>query len=250
MSNAGPAVEARALVKRYGAFTAVAGIDFQIQRGEVFGLLGPNGAGKTTTVRMLCCVAPVTGGEILVHGMNVSAHPREIKALLGVCPQDFNLDPDFSVLDNLLVYSRYFGIPKDEARRRALALLEEFSITSKAGQNIDELSGGQRRRLLLARALINKPKILLLDEPTTGLDPQSRRNIWEEVGRLKAGGTTILLTTHYMDEAQLLCDRLVVVDNGRIIAQGSPAELIQKHLPQGGNLEDVFIKITGRQLRE
>jgi len=238
------------LVKRYGDFTAVAGIDFQIKTGEVFGLLGPNGAGKTTTVRMLCCTAPVTQGELLVRGMNVSANPRVIKSLLGVCPQDFNLDPDFSVLDNLLVYSRYFSIPKEEALRRANALLEQFAISSKAKNDIEELSGGQRRRLLLSRALINNPKILLLDEPTTGLDPQSRHKIWEEVQRLKAEGTTILLTTHYMEEAQLLCDRLVVIDAGKIIVQGSPSELIEKHLPGGGTLEDVFIKLTGRQLRE
>ena len=244
-------IHAKGVVKRYGELSAVDGIDFEILPGECFGLLGPNGAGKTTTVRMLCCTVPLTAGNMDVLGMSVAGHPREIKAEMGICPQEVNLDPDFSVIKNLLVYSRYFGIPYHHALERAKGLIEKFHLTEKTNKKIEELSGGLKKRLLIARALINSPRILVLDEPTTGLDPQSRHQIWDEIKGLKDSGTTIVLTTHYMEEAALLCDRLVIIDSGRIIERGSPAELIKRHMGDGkGSLEDVFLKLTGRHLRE
>jgi len=245
-----PVVKASGLRKNYGELRAVDGIDFEIGRGECFGLLGPNGAGKTTTVKMLTCALPVSGGDITVEGLSVNENPRGIKYLLGVCPQEVNLDPDFSVVKNLIVYSRYFDIPAPEARRRAEELIERFHLHDKLERPVEDLSGGMKKRLLMARALINRPSLLVLDEPTTGLDPQSRRQIWEEVRTMKKNGLTTLLTTHYIEEAELLCDRLVIVDNGRIIEQGTPMQLIQKHLPDGGNLEDVFLKLTGKHLRD
>ncbi|MCM2266314.1 MAG: ABC transporter ATP-binding protein [Elusimicrobiales bacterium] len=245
-----PVVKASALRKCYGDLCAVDGIDFEINRGECFGLLGPNGAGKTTTVKMLTCALPVSGGDITVEGLSVNADPRAIKYLLGVCPQEVNLDPDFSVFKNLIVYSRYFDIPYAEAKERAGELIERFHLHDKLERPIEDLSGGLKKRLLMARALINRPKLLILDEPTTGLDPQSRRQIWDEVRGMKRNGLTTLLTTHYIEEAELLCDRLVIVDAGRIIEQGTPPELIKKHLGGDGNLEDVFLKLTGRHLRD
>jgi lipooligosaccharide transport system ATP-binding protein len=245
-----PVVKATGLRKNYGELHAVDGIDFEIARGECFGLLGPNGAGKTTTVKMLTCALPLSGGDITVEGLSVSKDPRAIKYLLGVCPQDVNLDPDFSVLKNLIVYSRYFDIPYDEAKRRAEELIERFHLHDKLERPIEDLSGGLKKRLLMARALINRPRVLILDEPTTGLDPQSRRQIWEEVRGMKSNGLTTLLTTHYIEEAELLCDRLVIVDCGRIIEQGTPVQLIEKHLGGDGNLEDVFLKLTGKNLRD
>ena len=244
-------IHAKGVVKRYGELSAVAGIDFEIFPGECFGLLGPNGAGKTTTVGMICCTIPLSAGDMDVLGMSVAGHPREIKAEMGICPQEANLDPDFSVRQNLTVYARYFGIPRLQAMERAEGLIRKFHLLEKTGKKIEELSGGLKKRLLIARALINNPRILVLDEPTTGLDPQSRHQIWDEIKELKNSGTTIVLTTHYMEEAALLCDRLVIMDSGRIIERGSPAELIKKHMNDGkGTLEEVFLKLTGRHLRE
>ncbi|MDO8804166.1 MAG: ABC transporter ATP-binding protein [Elusimicrobiota bacterium] len=245
-----PVIKVTDLRKNYGELRAVDGIDFEISRGECFGLLGPNGAGKTTTVKMLTCALPLSGGDITVDGLSVNNDPRGIKYILGVCPQEINLDPDFSVLKNLVVYSRYFDIPYAEAKKRAEELISRFHLHDKLDRPIEDLSGGLKKRLLLARALINKPKVLILDEPTTGLDPQSRRQIWEEVRGMKSNGLTTLLTTHYIEEAELLCDRLVIIDAGKIVEQGTPKQLIQKHLDGKGNLEDVFLKLTGKHLRD
>jgi len=245
-----PVVKAVALAKRYGELTAVAGIDFEIGKGECFGLLGPNGAGKTSTVNMICCVLPITAGDIAIFGLSAREHQRRIKERIGVCPQETNLDPDFSVTQNLTVYARYFDIPADEARRRARDLVERFRLQDKADVCIEDLSGGLKRRLLVARALVNRPDLAVLDEPTTGLDPQSKHQIWGEIEAMKDSGVTVLLTTHYMEEAALLCDRLVIIDQGLIIESGRPCELIEKHAGGRGTLEDVFLKLTGRQLRE
>jgi len=243
-------VKARGLIKRYGELVAVAGVDFEIRKGECFGLLGPNGAGKTSTVGMLCCVLPITEGDITLFGLSAKADPRRIKARIGVCPQDSNLDTDFSVLQNLTIYARYFDIPAEIAKRRALALIERFHLGEKTDVCVEDLSGGLKRRTLIARALINEPDLVVLDEPTTGLDPQSRHQIWEEIRRIKGAGGTVLLTTHNMEEAALLCDRLVIIDGGRIIETGAPGDLILRHLGGQGTLEDVFLKLTGRHLRE
>jgi len=245
-----PIIRARGLVKRYGTFTAVAGLDFEVGQGECFGLLGPNGAGKTTTVHMLCCVLPITEGDVRVAGLSAREFPRRIKAMLGVCPQESNLDTDFSVVHNLVAYARYFDLPPAEARRRAEALVDRFRLRDKAAVCVDDLSGGLKKRLLVARTLVNDPSTVLLDEPTTGLDPQSKHQIWDEIRAMKIAGTTVILTTHYMEEAELLCDRLIIVDQGRIIESGAPRALIAKHLGGQGTLEDVFLKLTGRQLRE
>jgi lipooligosaccharide transport system ATP-binding protein len=222
-------VAARGLVKRFGDFTAVDGISFAVRPGECFGLLGPNGAGKTTTIRMIGCVSPVTAGELLVGGMPVQEEPRAIKSLLGVVPQENNLDPELSVRKNLRVYARYFGLPPREAERRIDEVLNFFQLLDKQNDRIDELSGGLKRRLTIARGLINAPRIMLLDEPTTGLDPQARHMVWQKLRQLRTRGVTMLLTTHYMDEAEHLCDRIVIMDHGRIIAEGKPAELIAQH---------------------
>jgi lipooligosaccharide transport system ATP-binding protein len=300
-------IRARRLVKKYGDFPAVNNVDFEVFKGECFGFLGPNGAGKTTTVKMIYCFFPLTSGELTVAGMSVSEKPREIKSMIGVAPQEDNLDPDFTVQQNLLVYSRYFDIPKAEAIKRTDELLRFFQLEKSRKVIIDNLSTGMKRRLILARALINKPKILVLDEPTTGLDPQARHLVWDEILSLKKKGVTIILTTHYMDEAATLCDRLLIMDNGKIIEEGAPASLVEKHIgeevlevdydvnviktlqekfpdtriemssdkihvftkqPNGifesflkdspakgatirrANLEDVFLKLTGRRLRE
>lgn len=245
-----PMVKVSRLVKRYDGFTAVDGIDFEIAKGECFGLLGPNGAGKTTTVKTVCCILPVTEGDISVDGLSAREYPREIKARIGVCHQENNLDPDFSVFKNLTVYSRYFDIPAEEAKRRAAVLIEQFRLYDKLDRPIDDLSGGLKKRLLIARALINNPSLVILDEPTTGLDPQSKHQIWDEVGKMKSLGTTVILTTHYMEEASLLCDRLIIIDKGKIIESGTPRALIEKHAGKEGTLEEVFLKLTGRQLRE
>jgi lipooligosaccharide transport system ATP-binding protein len=219
-------VEARGLTKRFGSLTAVAGIDFQVGAGECVGFLGPNGAGKTTTVRMLSCFTPITAGTARVFGRDVSREPRRVKADLGVCPQEDNLDPDFSVRKNLSVYARYHGLPRETARRRADALLELVQLADRADAPIRELSGGMKRRLLLVRALLNEPRLLVLDEPTTGLDPQARHLVWERVRALKAEGVTVLLTTHYMEEASQLADRVLLMDEGRILLEGAPAALV------------------------
>jgi len=300
-------IKADNLTKKFGNFTAVDHIDFKVYKGECVGFLGPNGAGKTTTVRMIYCFLPLTEGELSVAEMNVAGLAREIKSMVGVAPQEDNLDPDFTVIKNLLVYARYFDIPKDEAAKRAKEQLKFFQLEEKQNVPISELSTGMKRRLILARALINEPQILLLDEPTTGLDPQARHLVWDEVRSLRKHGVTIILTTHYMDEATALCDRILLMDNGKIIEQGRPSKLIKKHVgvdvlevdndeklmqnlkaefpdahfetfgerihvfttqPHGvferfleknsltnvtirnANLEDVFLKLTGRRLRD
>lgn len=300
-------IQARGLTKLYDGFTAVDHINFEVYKGECIGFLGPNGAGKTTAMRMIYCSSPVTEGELLVAGLDVSTSSRKIKSLIGVAPQEDNLDPDFNVTKNLEVYARYFDISKQEAEKRALELLQFFQLIDKRTASINQLSGGMKRRLIIARALINEPQILLLDEPTTGLDPQGRHLVWDEIRTLKKRGVTIILTTHYMDEAAALCDRLLIIDNGKIIETGSPQELIKKYVgadvlevefddyvlktlkqelpneqievyndqirvfsnqPHGffesvikkfpdktvtirnANLEDVFLKLTGRRLRE
>jgi lipooligosaccharide transport system ATP-binding protein len=300
-------IKARGLTKKYDQFMAVDHIDFEVYKGECVGFLGPNGAGKTTTVRMIYCFLPSTEGELTVAGMNVSTQARQIKSMVGVSPQEDNLDPDFTVIKNLQVYARYFDIPKEEATKRALELLKFFQLEEKQDVSIYQLSGGMKRRLIMARALINEPRILLLDEPTTGLDPQGRHIVWDEIRSLRKQGVTIILTTHYMDEAAALCDRVLIIDNGKIIETGVPQKLIKKHVgedvlevsydeavlktlkeelpdahievfgdqirvfinqPHGvferivkkfpdidltirnANLEDVFLKLTGRKLRE
>jgi lipooligosaccharide transport system ATP-binding protein len=308
MVNSEVLIQARGLTKRYNhGVMAVDHIDFEVCKGECIGFLGPNGAGKTTTVRMIYCFLPISEGELTVAGLNVKTQAREIKKLIGVSPQEDNLDPDFTVVKNLHVYARYFDIPKEQAKKRADELLKFFQLEDKCDASINELSGGMKRRLIMARALVNEPKILLLDEPTTGLDPQGRHIVWDEVRALKKQGVTIILTTHYMEEAEAVCDRILIIDNGKIIENGAPAELIRKHVgeevleveydeniiqvlkqelpeaemdvygeqvhvflnqPRGkfekvvkkcpdktmtirnANLEDVFLKLTGRQLRE
>ncbi len=301
------AIKALGLTKKFDEFVAVDSIDFEVPSGECCGFLGPNGAGKTTTIKMIDCVLPLSGGSLTVAGMSVSEKAREIKGMIGVAPQEDNLDPDFSVLKNLLVYARYFDIPKVEALKRADVLLKFAQLEEKRNVVIGELSTGMKRRLILARALINEPRILLLDEPTVGLDPQARHMIWDKIRELRKQGVTIILTTHYMDEAAELCDRTLIMDHGKIIEQGPPATLVKKHIgeevleveynekalnalkedfpeatlevmsdrirvfttqPHGtfekylrksptkgafirsANLEDVFLKLTGRQLRE
>lgn len=299
-------VSARGLTKRFDSFTAVDDISFDIDGGICFGFLGPNGAGKTTAMKMIHCVSPVTGGELTVLNMDVRSHPREIKAQIGVAPQEDNLDPDFTVFQNLAVYARYFDIEREIARRRAEELLEFMQLEEKKEVKITQLSGGMKRRLIIARALMNDPRILILDEPTTGLDPQARHLIWEKIRELKNKGVTVLLTTHYMDEAEQLCDRLVIMEHGKILVEDAPRKLIdtvvgtsvigifqppeglegylsdsgidhersvdvvyvytndldgvkdnlvqrfdvQDYIVRNATLEDVFLKLTGRCLRE
>jgi len=300
-------IKAESLTKKYGDFLAVDSINFEVYQAECCGFLGPNGAGKTTTIRMIHCFLPITSGKLTVADMSVQDRERDIKKMIGVAPQETNLDPDFSVIKNLTVYARYFDIPKAEATRKADALLKFFQLEEKRDVEVDELSTGMKRRLILARALINDPQILLLDEPTTGLDPQARHLIWNKIRELKKQGVTIILTTHYMEEAAELCDRVLIVDTGKIIEEGKPSELVEKHVgeevlevdneeqilktlkenfpearldvvgekihvftnePHGvfvkflqdfplkgatvrrANLEDVFLKLTGRKLRD
>jgi lipooligosaccharide transport system ATP-binding protein len=300
-------IEAKGLTKKFDGLVAVDHIDFKVYKGECVGFLGPNGAGKTTTVRMIYCFSPPTEGELIVVGLSVKTHCREIKSIVGVAPQEDNLDPDFTVIKNLTVYARYFDIPKDIALKRANEQLKFFQLEEKRDVPIIALSTGMKRRLIFARALLNQPQILLLDEPTTGLDPQARHLVWDEVRHLKKNQVTIILTTHYMDEAEVLCDRILIVDKGKIIEEGKPHELIKKHIgedvleldydekllqtlketfndarfeklgdrlqiftdkPHGvfegfltkhpmqnvtlrkANIEDVFLKLTGRGLRE
>ena len=220
-------VEARGLVKRYGDFTAVDGLDLAIARGECFALLGPNGAGKTTTIRMLYGFTPRSAGTLRIGGLDVAERPREVRALLGVLPQENNLDPDLTPLENLRTYARYFEVPAAEARRRAEELLAFVGLQDRAGARLEELSGGMKRRLLIARALINRPRVLVLDEPTTGLDPQARHLIWQRLRELKAAGTTLVLTTHYMEEARELCDRVAILDRGKLLRVGPPQRLVE-----------------------
>ena len=227
--SAEPLIRARGLVKRFGDFTAVDGIDFELHRGESFGFLGPNGAGKSSTMRMIGCVSPPSGGELSILGLDPVADGPVIRARLGVVPQEDTLDLELTVRENLLVYGRYFGLSRETIRERTAHLLDFVQLSDRAGDQVEPLSGGMKRRLTIARSLINEPEILLLDEPTTGLDPQARHAVWDRLFRLKQQGVTLILTTHYMDEAEQLCDRLVVMDRGKIAAEGSPRELIERY---------------------
>jgi lipooligosaccharide transport system ATP-binding protein len=218
------------LVKRFGDFTAVDGIDIEVARGEAFGFLGPNGAGKTSTMRMIGCVSPPTAGTLRIFGLDPVADGRKIRARMGVVPQLDQLDNDLTVLENLVIYGRYFDLSRNAAAARANELLEFVQLTEKADSKVDPLSGGQKRRVSIARSLINEPDLLLLDEPTTGLDPQARHVLWDRLYQLKERGATQVITTHFMDEAEQLCDRLVVMDAGKIVAEGSPQGLISKHV--------------------
>jgi len=222
-------VRARGLTKRFGGFTAVDGIDFDLIRGEAFGFLGPNGAGKSSTMRMLGCVSPPTQGDLTILGGDPIRDGAAIRARLGVVPQEDTLDGELSVRENLLVYGRYFGLPRKLIAERTDQLLDFVQLTERAGDQVDPLSGGMKRRLTIARSLINDPDILILDEPTTGLDPQARHVVWDRLFRLKQRGVTLILTTHYMDEAEQLCDRLVVMDHGKFVAEGTPRDLIAQH---------------------
>jgi lipooligosaccharide transport system ATP-binding protein len=298
-------IDAENLKKTYGSVTAVDGIGFSVKKGEVFGFLGPNGAGKTTTMKMIACVSPRTAGSLTILGMDPDSTPALIKQRLGVVPQETNLDPDFTCYGNLFTYARYFDIPADAAHKRAEELLEFVQLLEKRDVAVEKLSGGMKRRLILARALVNNPDLLILDEPTIGLDPQARHLIWEKLKTLQAQGNTIVMTTHYLDEASRLCDRLVIMDNGKILVEGAPADLVrdqvgheivevekspevitcldemqipfevtgdtvlvatessreiarillercrpEKMLTRPATLEDVFLKLTGRKLRE
>jgi len=298
-------IVARDLCKDFNELKAVDNVDFSIDEGEIFGFLGPNGAGKTTIMRMMQCVSPVSFGSLSIFGLDVMSAPSEIKSLLGVVPQENNLDVDFTVYENLMVFSRYFDIPKAEAEKRVLELLDFVHLKDKKDAMTESLSGGMKRRLVLARALINRPKLLILDEPTVGLDPQARHSIWEKIRALKKEGVTVVLTSHYLDEVEKLCERLVVMDNGKILVEGSPQSVIKEHISSGiveaelsgklidcldkngevyevmgdhvhiytddpkrvseyllqecilsqfsaraATLEDVFLKLTGRRLRE
>jgi lipooligosaccharide transport system ATP-binding protein len=298
-------IDATSLRKTYGDTVAVNGIQFTVKKGEIFGFLGPNGAGKTTTMKMITCTSPKTSGTLIVLGRDPDEQPAEIKARLGVVPQETNLDPDFTCHGNLATYAAYFDIPGKDAEKKADELLEFVQLQDKRDVTIDKLSGGMKRRLILARALVNNPDLLILDEPTIGLDPQARHLIWERLKLLQAQGNTVVLTTHYLDEAARLCDRLVIMDNGKILVEGAPADLVRDHvgkeiveveksdevvsclktqnipfeifgdtvqivtpsaheiartllercepqkvLTRPATLEDVFLKLTGRNLRE
>ncbi len=229
VTTATPLIAAESLTKRFGKLLAVDAIDFSVARGEAFGFLGPNGAGKTSTMRMIAGVSPVTSGSLTIFGMDPATHGGEIRARLGVVPQEDTLDLELTVRENLQMYGRFFDLPWAEAAKRADELLEFVQLQERAKDKVDELSGGMKRRLSVARALINQPDLLLLDEPTTGLDPQARHLVWDRLYRLKQGGATIVLTTHYMDEAEQLCDRLVVMDKAKIAAAGTPRELIDRY---------------------
>ena len=252
MAGGGPLIEAHGLTKRFGDFTAVDGIDFAVERGETFGFLGPNGAGKTSTMRMISAVSPVSAGTLRVLGHDPGEDGAEIKSRMGVVPQQDTLDFELTVYENILVYGRYFGIPKDVIKSRAEELLDFVQLNERRESKVEPLSGGMKRRLTIARALVNDPELLLLDEPTTGLDPQARHVLWDRLYRLKQQGVTQVLTTHYMDEAEQLCDRLVVMDQAKIVAEGSPRELIAQYVqrevvelrfpdgtPPNGNLEGI-----------
>ena len=222
-------ISARGLRKSFGDFEAVKGIDVEVHKGEAFGFLGPNGAGKSSTMRMIAAVSPISGGELRILGMDPATDGPAIRGRIGVCPQEDTLDNELNVRDNLFIYGRYFGIPKAEVNARADELLDFVQLQEKAKSKVEDLSGGMKRRLTIARSLINRPDLLLLDEPTTGLDPQARHVLWDRLFRLKQSGVTLVITTHYMDEAEQLCDRLVVMDKGVIVAEGSPLDLIRQH---------------------
>lgn len=224
------AVEVRGLSKSYGTLTAVDQIDFTVERGQSFGLLGPNGAGKSTTMRMIYCRTPLTSGQLTVEGWDVRRDRKKIKSLVGVVPQENNLDPDLNVIENLQVYARCFRIPAEEAQLRAEELLAFMGLTDKRETSVDDLSGGMKRRLIVARALINKPQVLILDEPTTGLDPNARHELWDRLRELRRQRVTILLSTHYMEEAEKLCDQLIIMDQGKILISGEPRKLIEQNV--------------------
>jgi lipooligosaccharide transport system ATP-binding protein len=251
------AVAASHLTKRFGGLVAVDDIDLQVEVGECFGILGPNGAGKTTIVRMIHAVTPITAGDLVVLGLRVDREPAAVKRRVGVVPQEENLDPDFTPWENLLVFARYFDVPRAEARRRATDLLEFVGLASRATSPLDELSGGMKRRLLIARALLNQPELLILDEPTTGLDPQARHLVWQRLRTLKAQGVTQVLTTHYMEEAAQLCDRVALMHTGRILRQGPPMELVHAEIGEevieirGGTSlhRDALAALDGKSLR-
>ena len=228
-SSADVLIAAHRLTKTFGSFTAVDGIDFSVPRGEAFGFLGPNGAGKSSTMRMIACVAPITSGSLRILGMDPTAQGPAIRGRLGVVPQQDTLDLELTVRENLYIYGRYFGLSRAQLRDRVAELMDFAQLSDRADAKVEPLSGGMKRRLTIARSLINDPEILLLDEPTTGLDPQARHVLWDRLYRLKQQGVTLVLTTHYMDEAEQLCDRLVVMDGGRIVAEGSPQQLIAEH---------------------
>ncbi|HEX3649397.1 MAG TPA: ABC transporter ATP-binding protein [Pseudonocardiaceae bacterium] len=250
---AGPLVTATGLVKRFGSFTAVDGIDVQVRQGEAFGFLGPNGAGKSSTMRMIACVSPRTGGDLRVLGMDPDRDGPRIRARIGVVPQDDLLDAELTVRQNLQVYGRYFGLSRAHVRAKAIELMEFAQLTDRADDDVEPLSGGMKRRLTIARSLVNDPELLLLDEPTTGLDPQARHLLWDRLFRLKQDGVTLIITTHYMDEAEQLCDRLVVMDGGRIVAEGTPLQLITTYSTREvlelrfapGDQGDAVPKVTG-----
>jgi len=229
-SSIQPIIEAKHLRKSFGSFTAVDDISFTVPPGECFGILGPNGAGKTTAIRMLYGFSPMTGGTLRIFGLDVPKDIRSIKARIGVCQQENNLDPDLTVFQNMEIFAGYFNLPRMLSRERAESLLSFIALSNRRNDKVIELSGGMMRRLVLARALINSPDLLILDEPTTGLDPQSRHQVWQRLEELKKSGLTILLTTHYMDEASWLCDRLIIMDHGRILVEGPPAKLIRTHV--------------------
>ncbi len=227
--NGTPLIQARGLVKRFGELVAVDEIDFDLHRGEAFGFLGPNGAGKTSTMRMIGCVSPVTAGTLSVFGLDPARDGVAIRGRLGVVPQMDTLDMELTVRENIVIYGRYFGLPRRQLGPRADELLDFVQLTERANDKVEPLSGGMKRRLTIARSLVNDPEVMLLDEPTTGLDPQARHVVWDRLYRLKQSGVTLVLTTHYMDEAEQLCDRLVVMDKGKIVAEGSPRELIERY---------------------
>jgi lipooligosaccharide transport system ATP-binding protein len=233
------AITARHLTKRFGELVAVDGIDLQVETGKCFGILGANGAGKTTIVRMIHAVTPITAGSLTVLGLRPDREPAAVKCRVGVVPQEENLDPDLNPLENLIIFARYFDIPRPEARRRATELLEFVGLTGRATSPLDELSGGMKRRLLIARALLNQPELLILDEPTTGLDPQARHMVWQRLRTLKSQGVTQVLTTHYMEEAAQLCDRVALMHAGRILREGPPMELVR------AEIGDEVIEIRG-----
>ncbi len=291
-------VKARGLTKKFNDFVAVDNISFEVRKGECLAFLGPNGAGKTSTMRMISCISPKTSGDLYVLGMDVDKQPAEIKSLIGIVPQENNLDVDFSLFENLLIYASYFGIPREEAAKRAIKLLEFVQLLDKKDVNVEKLSTGMKRRAIFARALLNNPKLLILDEPTTGLDPQARHLVWDCLRELKRNGITIILATHYMEEAEQLCDRVLIIDRGKILVEAPPRELIQRFIGsevlevfrsdqnlilqlksegvdfevvgeriyifdrflnplqfkeyarRKATLEDVFLKLTGRRLRE
>ncbi len=240
MNSMNPVIVAKNLTKKFGDLVAVDGISFEIKEGECFGFLGPNGAGKTTTIRMIHCVSPITSGTVTVLGKPSHIDNREIKLITGVIPQEINLDPDLTVYENLMIFAKFFDIPHAESKKRVNELINFVELDSKRNSKIDELSTGMKRRLLVARALLNQPKLIIADEPTTGLDPQARHLIWERLRSLKSKGTTLLLTTQYMEEAEQLCDRLMVMHQGRILKEGSPRQLISDEIGR----EVVEIRIT------